>query len=134
MTTVLRMTQISGEVAAGFGPVADAFARNFDEHGELGAAFSLYVDGEIRADLWAGVADKQFDRPWAQDTLQLDFSTTKGGAAICIPRLVDAGGRSAGTSPTKSPLRSGWISGSGCPSRRSRGSRPSKRCRRRACL
>lgn len=91
MTTVLRMTQISGEVAAGFGPVADAFARNFDEHGELGAAFSLYVDGDIKADLWAGVADKQADRPWAQDTLQLVFSTTKGAAAICIARLVDAG-------------------------------------------
>ncbi len=32
-------TRINGTVADGFGPVADAFARNFAEHGELGAAF-----------------------------------------------------------------------------------------------
>ena len=52
-------TQINGTVADGFGPVADAFERNFSEHGELGAAFSLYVDGEVKADLWGGVADTQ---------------------------------------------------------------------------
>lgn len=85
------MTEISGTVADGFGAVADAFERNFTEHGELGAAFSLYVDGEIKADLWGGVADQQTGRPWTEDTLQLVFSTTKGAAAICIARLVQAG-------------------------------------------
>jgi CubicO group peptidase (beta-lactamase class C family) len=85
------MTQINGTVAEGFGAVADAFERNFSEFGELGAAFSLYVDGEVKADLWAGVADKQTGRPWEQDTLQLVFSTTKGAAAICVARLVEAG-------------------------------------------
>jgi CubicO group peptidase (beta-lactamase class C family) len=85
------MTQIKGTVADGFGAVADAFARNFVELGELGAAFSLYVDGEVKADLWAGVADKQTGRPWDEDTLQLVFSTTKGAAAICVARLVEAG-------------------------------------------
>ena len=84
------MTEISGTVADGFGAVADAFERNFTEHGELGAAFSLYVDGEIKADLWGGVADQQTGRPWSEDTLQLVFSTTKGAAAICIARLVQA--------------------------------------------
>ncbi len=91
MTTVLRMTQINGTVADGFGAVADAFERNFAEHGEVGAAFSLYVDGEVKADLWAGVADKATGRAWTEDTLQLVFSTTKGATAICIARLVDAG-------------------------------------------
>jgi CubicO group peptidase (beta-lactamase class C family) len=84
-------TQINGMVADGFGPVADAFARNFAEHGELGAAFSLYVDGEVKADLWGGVADSQTGRPWTADTLQLVYSTTKGAAAICVARLVAAG-------------------------------------------
>jgi CubicO group peptidase (beta-lactamase class C family) len=85
------MTQIKGTVADGFGAVADAFERNFSEMGELGAAFSLYVDGEVKADLWAGVADKRTGRPWEQDTLQLVFSTTKGAAAICVARLVESG-------------------------------------------
>jgi CubicO group peptidase (beta-lactamase class C family) len=85
------MTQINGTVADGFGAVADAFERNFSEFGEVGAAFSLYVDGEAKADLWAGVADTQTGRSWEEDTLQLVFSTTKGAAAICVARLVEAG-------------------------------------------
>jgi CubicO group peptidase (beta-lactamase class C family) len=84
-------TQIDGTVADGFGPVADAFERNFAEHGELGAAFSLYVDGEVKADLWGGIADSRTGRPWTDDTLQLVYSTTKGAAAICVARLVAAG-------------------------------------------
>jgi CubicO group peptidase (beta-lactamase class C family) len=83
--------EIHGTVTDGFGAVAEAFERNFVEHGELGAAFCVYVDGEVRADLWAGVADRSTGRPWTEDTLQLVFSTTKGAAAICIARLVDAG-------------------------------------------
>jgi CubicO group peptidase (beta-lactamase class C family) len=83
--------EIHGGVADGFGAVADAFAKNFVEHGELGAAFSVYVDGEVKADLWAGTADKSTGRPWHEDTLQLVFSTTKGATAICIARLVEAG-------------------------------------------
>jgi CubicO group peptidase (beta-lactamase class C family) len=85
------MTQINGTVADGFGAVADAFQRNFAEYGELGAAFSLYVDGEMTVDIWAGVADRRNGRPWAEDTLQLVYSTTKGAAAICVARLVEAG-------------------------------------------
>ena len=91
MSTVLRMTQIDGTVADGFGAVADAFERNFVEFGEVGAAFSLYVDGESKVDVWAGIADKQTGREWSHDTLQLVFSTTKGAAAICVAHLVEAG-------------------------------------------
>ena len=91
MSTVLRMTQINGTVADGFGAVADAFERNFAEYDELGAAFSLYVDGEVKVDIWGGVADKQAGRRWDEHTLQLVFSTTKGAAAICVARLVEAG-------------------------------------------
>ncbi len=85
------MIEIEGTVDEGFGKVADAFRRNFDEHGELGAAFALYVDGVPRVDIWAGTADRTSGRAWAADTLQLVFSTTKGAAAICIARLVEAG-------------------------------------------
>ncbi len=83
--------EIHGTVADGFGAVADAFEKNFSDDGELGAAFSVYVDGEMKADLWAGTADKASGRLWGEDTLQLVFSTTKGAAAICIARLVEAG-------------------------------------------
>ena len=56
-----------------------------------GAAFALYVDGEPKVDIWGGIADKSTGRPWTEDTLQLVYSTTKGAAAICVARLVEAG-------------------------------------------
>lgn len=85
------MADIKGTVADGFGKVADAFGANFEQHGELGAAFALYVDGECKVDIWSGIADKSTGREWDEDTLQLVFSTTKGAAAICVARLVEAG-------------------------------------------
>ncbi len=85
------MTEINGTVQDGFGKVADAFGANFDEHGDLGAAFALYVDGDCKVDIWGGVADKTTGRAWDEHTLQLVFSTTKGAAAICVARLVEAG-------------------------------------------
>jgi CubicO group peptidase (beta-lactamase class C family) len=87
----LRMVEINGTVADGFGKVADAFAQNFADFPELGAGFALVADGELKVDITAGVADKASGRPWDADTLQLVFSTTKGAAAICVARLVEAG-------------------------------------------
>ncbi|MFT7597836.1 MAG: CubicO group peptidase (beta-lactamase class C family) [Acidimicrobiales bacterium] len=85
------MVEIHGDVADGFGPLADAFRANFDDGFELGAAFSLYVDGARVADLWGGTADKKSGAEWTEDTLALVFSTTKGAAAICIAMLVESG-------------------------------------------
>lgn len=85
------MVEINGTVADGFGKVADAFAQNFEEFPELGAGFALYADGELKVDISGGVADKASGRAWDASTLQLVFSTTKGAAAICVARLVEAG-------------------------------------------
>jgi CubicO group peptidase (beta-lactamase class C family) len=85
------MVEINGTVAQGFERVADAFRGNFGEFPELGAGFALYADGELQVDLWGGVADRTTGRAWDDTTLQLVFSTTKGAAAICVARLVDAG-------------------------------------------
>src|SRR5690606_25672500 len=46
---------ISGRIAPGYEGVLDAFARNFTEHGEVGAAFALVHDGRTVVDLWGGV-------------------------------------------------------------------------------
>ena len=80
-----------GEVGDGFGAIADAFAANFAQRGELGAAFCLYVDGAERVNLWAGTANQRTGQPWDESTLQLVFSTTKGIVATCIARLVQSG-------------------------------------------
>lgn len=83
------MTEISGTVAAGFEPVRDAFAANFDEHGEVGAAFSVYVDGEAVVDLTGGT--RTDGAPYDDSTLQMVFSSTKGATAACAHLLAQRG-------------------------------------------
>jgi CubicO group peptidase (beta-lactamase class C family) len=83
--------QIGGTVAPGFEGVREAFARNFAEHGEVGAGFSLVHDGRTVVDLWGGVADAATGAPYTDDTLQLVFSTTKGATAICANLLAQRG-------------------------------------------
>ena len=85
------MTQVHGKVEPGYEKVRDAFAQNFEDKGEVGAGFCLYVDGRPVVDIWGGVADASTGREWTEDTLQLVFSTTKGAAAMCAHVLVDRG-------------------------------------------
>ena len=85
------MAQIGGEVAPGFEKAKDAFAANFDSHGDVGAAFSVYVRGEKVVDLWGGMADPASGRAYDEDTLQMVFSTTKGATAICANQLIEQG-------------------------------------------
>jgi len=84
------MTEIRGHVAEGFEAVGDAFESNFELHGDVGAGFSLFVDGEEVVSLTGGVADAD-GRPYDEDTLQLVFSTTKGATAICAHLLAERG-------------------------------------------
>lgn len=83
--------EIHGTVAPGFEPVRDAFARNFAEHGEVGAACCVYLRGEPVVDIHGGLADAATGRPWQADTLQLVFSATKGVTAACVLMLVERG-------------------------------------------
>lgn len=82
---------VDGLVEPGFGVVADAFAANFAEHGDVGAAVCVYHHGRPVVDLWGGAADREAGRPWTADTLQLVFSSTKGVAATCVHLLVERG-------------------------------------------
>ena len=85
------MTEIQGWTAPGFEGVRDTFAANFDQHGEVGAAFSAYHHGEKVVDLWGGLADPATDAPWKEDTLILVFSTSKGATALCAHLLAERG-------------------------------------------
>ncbi len=85
------MSDIGGKVEPGFEGVAEAFARNFAEHGEVGAATSVYVDGRKVVDLWGGTADVTTGAPYSEDSLQLVFSTTKGATAACANLLAQRG-------------------------------------------
>ena len=70
-----------------YGKSADAFAANFEDRDELGAAVVVYVAGRKVVDLWGGIADQRTGRPWVSDTPAIVFSVTKGVLAICAYRL-----------------------------------------------
>ena len=81
---------IAGEVAAGFGPVADAFAANFENPGEDAAALAVFHDGVPVVDLWGGT-DVVYARPMPADGLMMVASCSKGVTATVLAMLVEAG-------------------------------------------
>jgi CubicO group peptidase (beta-lactamase class C family) len=82
---------IGGKALPGYEPVADAFARNFRDPGEIGAACCVYVDGEPVVDLWGGLADAGTSAPWTDRTIVMVYSATKGLAAMCALLLAQRG-------------------------------------------
>jgi CubicO group peptidase (beta-lactamase class C family) len=83
-----RAARIDGWCDPGFTAVRDAFAANFADRGETGAAACLVVHGTVVADLWGGWADQAQGRPWQRDTLVNVFSVGKGLIAACTARLI----------------------------------------------
>jgi len=87
------VVDVHGRAEDGFEPVREAFRHNFEERGELGAAVALYHHGRKVVDLWGGVrdADAPSGAPWAEDTVQVVRSVTKGVAAACLLLLHQRG-------------------------------------------
>lgn len=83
------MTQ--GTCRPGFERVAEAFERNLEEKGEIGASVCLTVGGETVVDLWGGVADPKTQAAWTRDTVSIVFSCTKGATALCAHVLASRG-------------------------------------------
>lgn len=81
----------SGWADEGFGAVADEFARNFAERGDLGAAVTVFAGGRKVVDLWGGIADQRTGRAWEEDTAVPVFSAAKGIVGICAHLLAQQG-------------------------------------------
>jgi CubicO group peptidase (beta-lactamase class C family) len=75
----------------GYGAVADAFARNFRDAPELGAAVAVFAGGRHVVDLFGGVADERTGRPWRQETVVPMFSCAKGIVSVCAHLLAQQG-------------------------------------------
>ena len=80
-----------GLCKAGFERVAEAFKKNFDSNGEIGASVCLTVGGETVVDLWGGIANPKTGAAWAKDTVSIVFSCTKGATALCAHVLASRG-------------------------------------------
>ena len=60
------------------------FGDNFEQFGEVGAAVSVWQDGEPIVDLYGGFRDARREKPWMPDTLVLVWSATKGIGSACL--------------------------------------------------
>ncbi|OHU31201.1 esterase [Mycobacteroides franklinii] len=90
MSTSLDVA-VNGTSSPDFDNVRRAFALNFLENDELGAAVAIWVDGELVVNLWAGWADEARTRPWTEDTLAPVYSGTKGLMSTCVHMLIERG-------------------------------------------
>jgi CubicO group peptidase (beta-lactamase class C family) len=82
---------VEGHCDARFGAVRDAFRRNFEVHGEVGATVCVRVGGKVVVDLWGGYQDEGRSQPWREDTLVNAYSVGKGVTALLALRLVEQG-------------------------------------------
>ncbi len=89
MSGATAAPRLAGEVAPGFEPVREAFARAFAELGETGAACAVFRGGRRVADLWGGEAAP--GRPWERDTMAGVYSTGKPLCALGLLVLVGRG-------------------------------------------
>lgn len=64
--------------------IAELFAQNFEQRGELGASISIWHEGREIVSLAQGWCDREQTQPWRHDTPVLFWSATKGLAAACV--------------------------------------------------
>src|ERR1051325_8212453 len=79
-----QTAEIHGFVNPGYEAVREAFAENFAQRREIGAACCVYHKGEKVVDLWGGVRHLTTGEPWEKDTKALVYSATKGLAAMTL--------------------------------------------------
>lgn len=82
---------LGGDCDARFAAVRDAFAANFADQDEIGAAVCVRVGGRCVVDLWGGHVDAARARPWQRDTLINAYSVGKGVLAVLVLALVEQG-------------------------------------------
>ncbi len=77
------------ELAARLVPL---FEENFSRFGELGAAASIWQEGQSILELHGGFRDARREQPWTDDTIVLFWSATKGLGSACLLHLLQEKG------------------------------------------
>ena len=78
-------------MAPGLEAVAEAFAANFEQEEELGAACCVVIDGQTVVDLWGGWAREDRHERWQRETTVCMMSVAKGVTGIAFNMLADRG-------------------------------------------
>jgi CubicO group peptidase (beta-lactamase class C family) len=82
--------EIRGTWDSKFDLVIETFTRNFTDHGDhgdVGASFAAFIEGESVIDVWAGHKDLARTVPWEQDTIVNVYSSTKTMTFLVILML-----------------------------------------------
>jgi CubicO group peptidase (beta-lactamase class C family) len=74
------------QLRAGLEPL---FQENFEKLGELGAAISVWQNGELLLDLRDGFRDVRREQPWTEDTIVGIWSATKGLGSACLLHVLE---------------------------------------------
>lgn len=64
--------------------ITSLFNENFERFGELGAAVSVWQNGESTLELQGGFRDAKREIPWNSETIVLLWSATKGLGSACL--------------------------------------------------
>lgn len=91
LDVVVRGFPVRGTYAGGFEEVAEAFARNFENGLEIGAAAAAYRGDEVLFDLWGGFKDRKRTDPWESDTMACVHSSTKAISALAVAMAISRG-------------------------------------------
>lgn len=82
---------ITGHCDPSFSSVRDAFAANFAERGEVGAAVCVMRGDAVVVDLVGGWTDADRSHEWSTDTIVDFYSVGKALVAISLLQLIDEG-------------------------------------------
>jgi len=83
--------EIHGNWQPKFAHVVDAFAQNFNDKQDIGAALTVFWRGENVLDIWAGEKNYKTHTAWSENTLVPVFSVTKALAALAFLILATRG-------------------------------------------
>ncbi|KAI1633368.1 beta-lactamase [Biscogniauxia mediterranea] len=85
------MSKVHGHCSPRFEEVRTLFQQFVDSGEEVGASFTVNINGEDVIDLWGGYTDADRSQPWKEDTIVTLFSTTKMISCFAVLMLVDSG-------------------------------------------
>ncbi|MDX2378449.1 MAG: serine hydrolase domain-containing protein [Acidimicrobiia bacterium] len=81
---------LDGTIHPDFGGVTPLLSKYLNAEGRFGGALCIYHRGEKVVDVWGGARDQSGAR-WAEDTMAVSYSTTKGVTATALHLLADRG-------------------------------------------
>jgi CubicO group peptidase (beta-lactamase class C family) len=81
--------QVAGSFDPRFESLVELFADQGPENPAGGSSLAVFQDGVPMVNVWQGEANP--GQPWAQDTVSIVFSCTKGIISILVARLVEQG-------------------------------------------